>query len=399
MKKFMKKTEGFTLVELIVVIAILGILAGVGTVGYSGYIKKANQAKDIQIISQIKSALELAGYDSTADLQEGSITLSSAAPVIAETGGETIKTALVKYFGSEEALENLTLSFDWEVDEDVYTDVATNYTSESGFYGNEGKLLKDVQALTDRFEEFTNQAGELESYAGHNFTGYLDKIGASSTDKQQVANSAATYVAMRTHGIDKDTFMSAWNNPGAVAGNFQSVTSEDGATLGMMGGLAALYARGEALVTYLDKQRGNTPFVDPEDSTKSYASMSEWFSAQKIEGNTTSTVATSVGNIYNKVAAVAMSSEYQAHTNTYFAGGQAAKDGKAYLAAMGAINNSADVLTSDLNNNRLYTDGKAETLLKGYVAAAGSAADGVVVIQGIRDAAGTYAAVAVPGDV
>jgi len=60
MKKFWKKTEGFTLVELIVVIAILGILAGVGTVGYSGYIKKANMAADRTLVSAVNNAFSAA---------------------------------------------------------------------------------------------------------------------------------------------------------------------------------------------------------------------------------------------------------------------------------------------------------------------------------------------------
>ena len=59
MKKFWKKTEGFTLVELIVVIAILGILAGIGTVGYSGYVKKANMAADQQLAHEIEVAVNL----------------------------------------------------------------------------------------------------------------------------------------------------------------------------------------------------------------------------------------------------------------------------------------------------------------------------------------------------
>lgn len=63
MKKLWRRTEGFTLVELVVVIAILGILAGVGTVGYSGYIKKANMAADEALIRDVKYALTLAGYD------------------------------------------------------------------------------------------------------------------------------------------------------------------------------------------------------------------------------------------------------------------------------------------------------------------------------------------------
>ena len=47
------------MVELIVVIAILGILAGVGAVGYSGYIKKANEAADETLKSEIKYAMQL----------------------------------------------------------------------------------------------------------------------------------------------------------------------------------------------------------------------------------------------------------------------------------------------------------------------------------------------------
>ena len=55
-----KNSDGFTLVELIVVIAILGILAGVGTVGYSGYIKKANAAADEVLLSSLNTAFAAA---------------------------------------------------------------------------------------------------------------------------------------------------------------------------------------------------------------------------------------------------------------------------------------------------------------------------------------------------
>ena len=70
MKKFFKKTEGFTLVELIVVIAILGILAGVGTVGYSGYIKKANEAADKTLLSSAATALTVAAIENNVDVKD-----------------------------------------------------------------------------------------------------------------------------------------------------------------------------------------------------------------------------------------------------------------------------------------------------------------------------------------
>lgn len=60
MKKFMKKSEGFTLVELIVVIAILAILAGVAVPAYTGYINKANQSADDSQIVALNQAIEAA---------------------------------------------------------------------------------------------------------------------------------------------------------------------------------------------------------------------------------------------------------------------------------------------------------------------------------------------------
>lgn len=55
-----KKTDGFTLVELIVVIAILAILAAIAVPAYSGYIAKANEAADYTQLDAIKTAATFA---------------------------------------------------------------------------------------------------------------------------------------------------------------------------------------------------------------------------------------------------------------------------------------------------------------------------------------------------
>lgn len=81
MKKMWKKSEGFTLVELIVVIAILGILAAVAVPAYSGYINKANEAADSQIMSAVQTAFAaacaengVANLDAKVNVTDGVVT-------------------------------------------------------------------------------------------------------------------------------------------------------------------------------------------------------------------------------------------------------------------------------------------------------------------------------------
>ena len=84
MKKYLKKKEGFTLVELVVVIAILGILAAVAVPAYSGYINKAKDARIMEDMDEISTAISTAaleGVATGANTDVTKITVSSAGAI------------------------------------------------------------------------------------------------------------------------------------------------------------------------------------------------------------------------------------------------------------------------------------------------------------------------------
>jgi len=270
MRKFWKKTEGFTLVELIVVIAILGILAGVGTVGYSGYVKKANMTADQALAAEVADALLLYYYSHADEVEGGSVTLSTSG---ATASTEAMEAAMKAVFG-DNWQTICTLKYDgWSnTQAGIKATIAgSNFADENGNVNME--LLGAVDNLTVQLGQVMDGGAlNLQNFPG--YTQFLEDNGIDSSDSQLAANAAVLYLSQssmpqesrntvagmlakpETWGWDEGETFDLENN------FMKKVTTDENLKCTQFEALAMAYATMQGYCMQKDSENGNTEWSD-----------------------------------------------------------------------------------------------------------------------------------------
>ena len=95
----MKKTQGFTLIELMIVVAIIGILAAVALPAYQNYSNRAAFSELVLAVTPRKTAVELAiqtrSPSALGDLDGGSLGIPADVAAAAATHGAAVVDGVI----------------------------------------------------------------------------------------------------------------------------------------------------------------------------------------------------------------------------------------------------------------------------------------------------------------
>ncbi len=358
-----KNNAGFSLVELIVVIAIMAILATVAVIGVSVYIPKAQKAGDEQTISDVIDALTLHYYSDPENFTGGYVVIAPK-----DSGSSSADE-----FGN--AAMEATFGTDWKnsvkLQYDGWTNTAGSVSvdyANSSYQANQEQLLTDIQQLTNALQTFVENSGT--QFIGTDYTDFANKYGIDVEDSVQVSNAATLFVAEQTKSVNKDEFVKEWTrNYGAgydlASANF---AKQEIGNLGIMGQLAAHYARAESLAIFVDAHYSDKVSFTHDGNP---VSASEWLSKQPVSGTNTDEVVTNITNITNQFAGYLGDATQRVQIiQAYGASDIAKADAEAYVSMMGAIVENSDELLDNVDKEgNMYTDGTVDQLLNDYMTA------------------------------
>ncbi len=372
----MKNNKGFSLVELIVVIAIMAILVGVAVPVYSSYVEKSQKAADIQLVDEIKHALQVAavGDNWYTTLPGGgligTISITESRIELEGTNKALIDNALRATFGDGYA-DNLSVSYDgWSGHGNF------SYVTGSSFILDEGNveyLMGDIEELANVLQ---NNMDMLSAVVGDPFKDYCEQNGLT-TDEQK-ANGAVTYIANNSITMNesqKSAFVAAWRKApsgmsyDAIRPSFWAVMDANDSNLSLVSRLAASIARIDALACYT----GCSGFKRLTTST--YSGLSSVTNVNSV-----------FEQVYNNTVDHIMDCETcMAKTREYFSTDAAMNDANAYLEVLKQIKNAEQHVLDNAEMDDLY---KSEDLLTLAESLLSVSSDGNIVIVVTMDVNG-----------
>ena len=230
----LRKEEGFTLVELIVVIAITAILGGVAVPAYSGYIEKADRAADAQLLADVNKAFAAAcmveGIDNyDADVTAPSVKEDGTLGPITVTGVDDFNTTFENFFDNESAFksEDVQLYYKQSIGgfanagDSIYAGLATLLAGAdkdallASIFMNEGAGL-GIEGLLNKVNDVTLFAAAADSAALEkvltsldflSFAGEVLGLSPESDEFQDALN--ARFGALVQEMMDQNPGMSA----------------------------------------------------------------------------------------------------------------------------------------------------------------------------------------------